>query len=1059
MEDKIGNFTAEKLRQIFNFPFKEREVNHYFCFLASGKESRPGWMILTLNYLCFYPNIFGSKICIPWIHITSVFQSRLRISRSICVQTRSQAHHFVIPASSDEALHMILQLVNYGVRQLLIDDCYTNWSYFDLNLKTLLAQDCSNLLDKLDVIIRSQYFQDLFHLPAYEILEASVDCKLQKLDSTENVNGKVFLSSQFICYCSSAECTKIILPLREVMSAEAFPQSDSPFTGGIIIITVDKLVYIFTGIVGFEDILKKIEDNLDASRGTNSNRLKVITSITNSFDRGFTVTNSPSSSTVRLNVSNESGCFASRYLDDHRFSLMNSEAESQRLGNWIKYFEEYGSGMSMFRNERLKNLVLNGLPEQKRGSLWMILSGAENEMFANPGYYDKLISGVQGCNNFVNEEIERDLHRSFPEHPAYHTPEGIESLRRVLTAYAYRNPNVGYCQSMNIVASVLLLYCTEEQSFWLLTAICERLLPDYYDSRVAGVRVDQQVFHDLVVEYIPELKSVLKVSLQDSLKCAASENNTDESISNPAALNYRHMHRSLGSELISMLPLSWFLTLFINTMAFHCAVYVLDFFFYGGARVIFQIALDVLSQHTTFIKNAVERNDDSSVLTKLNAYFDNLRHQDQLSPSNVSIHNLLTSADRNFNITNELIDRMRLQCRPKVIQSLSDYTSKEVIRSLEREFSRDLTPLFECYRDHYILSRYERIHQISPAKTHNETNNPNRPAYDVHRIDAHQFSSLFQGLVPWGAAVHRLSFPCFRLLDQDEDNLINFKSFVWLMECICGHDLNTKLRLLFLLHCSPYWIPYEQGSESKWNFLMSMPLPLSNNIDNCEKDSDHSCDTSSSSYHICSKSDFDTVEIGTELIAEEYVDQKQQTADNNDDENDGFSRNSASGYTFEVMKQEKTDKISVVILDPLGFISNKYSSRDINEEISLNYGQFQSLTESISVIVESVEEDKEEMLDSINRLFLELFTEELQKVERFNDYTLSNPTDNINLNSYESDDRQRPSVESMIQSHWRLKLCDFQKAFWKQVLLRNYFCKELSIEKQCSKFRDWLYCY
>lgn len=64
-------------------------------------------------------------------------------------------------------------------------------------------------------------------------------------------------------------------------------------------------------------------------------------------------------------------------------------------------------------------------------------------MFANPGYYDKLINGVQGCNNFVNEEIERDLHRSFPEHPAYHTPEGIQSLRRVLTAYAYRNPNVG----------------------------------------------------------------------------------------------------------------------------------------------------------------------------------------------------------------------------------------------------------------------------------------------------------------------------------------------------------------------------------------------------------------------------------------------------------------------------------------------------------------------------------------------------------------------------------------------------------------------------------------
>lgn len=67
-------------------------------------------------------------------------------------------------------------------------------------------------------------------------------------------------------------------------------------------------------------------------------------------------------------------------------------------------------------------------------------------MATHSGYYGDLVEQAMGMCSLATEEIERDLHRSMPEHRAFQNETGIAALRRVLTSYAHRNPGIGYCQ-------------------------------------------------------------------------------------------------------------------------------------------------------------------------------------------------------------------------------------------------------------------------------------------------------------------------------------------------------------------------------------------------------------------------------------------------------------------------------------------------------------------------------------------------------------------------------------------------------------------------------------
>lgn len=87
-----------------------------------------------------------------------------------------------------------------------------------------------------------------------------------------------------------------------------------------------------------------------------------------------------------------------------------------------------------------------GLPNRLRGEMWEVLSGSIYLRFASPGYYEQLLVENKGRSSTSTEDIEKDLHRSLPEYAGYQSDEGISALRRVLQAYSFKNPELGYCQ-------------------------------------------------------------------------------------------------------------------------------------------------------------------------------------------------------------------------------------------------------------------------------------------------------------------------------------------------------------------------------------------------------------------------------------------------------------------------------------------------------------------------------------------------------------------------------------------------------------------------------------
>lgn len=165
------------------------------------------------------------------------------------------------------------------------------------------------------------------------------------------------------------------------------------------------------------------------------------------------------------------------------------------------------SGSGLVRGglfKEFRDLVLGGVPIAYRPKIWGECSGAWT--LKEPGTYEELVNRTDETEAMT--QIDLDLYRTMPYNVFFGGKgPGITKLRRVLIAFSRRNPEVGYCQGMNLIAAILLLtYATEEDAFWSLVSMVENILPEgYFSSPLLTARAEQRVFRTYFKQYIPKL--------------------------------------------------------------------------------------------------------------------------------------------------------------------------------------------------------------------------------------------------------------------------------------------------------------------------------------------------------------------------------------------------------------------------------------------------------------------------------------------------------------------------------------------------------------------------
>ncbi|KAI9307835.1 rab-GTPase-TBC domain-containing protein [Cunninghamella echinulata] len=275
--------------------------------------------------------------------------------------------------------------------------------------------------------------------------------------------------------------------------------------------------------------------------------------------------------------------------DYDTFEQIYTPIMHRRTQKWRSLLEE-NNGEWPQRSSKFKRYVRKGIPPEFRRLAWLHYSGGGEKMRNNVGVYQKCIDKAMslGIENEHLDIIERDLHRTFPDNDKFKSKNpnkttsprpfeedvpAIQSLRRLLYAFSVYSPTIGYCQSLNYIAGLLLLFMEEEEAFWTFVVLIHDILPpNVYDVTMEGASIDQTILMMLLSERCPHIWQRVS-SGRNFWECEDPDN--------------------AGMPTSSLVTSHWFLTLFINILPTESVLRVWDCLFYEGRKALMRIALAI----------------------------------------------------------------------------------------------------------------------------------------------------------------------------------------------------------------------------------------------------------------------------------------------------------------------------------------------------------------------------------------------------------------------------------------------------------------------------------